>query len=48
MKKRIIISEENYKISEYSTSEWERSVIITCWEHDFELKRYVIDYKDKI
>ena len=41
MKKRIIIKEEDYKV------EWESSVIITCWEHNFEEKIYVIDYKEK-
>ena len=48
MKKKIIISEEDYIISVYSTTEWERSVIITHWEHDFELKHYIIVYTEKI
>lgn len=41
MKKRIIFREEDYDI------EWEKSVIIIRWEHDFEQKIYIIDYKDK-
>lgn len=32
MKKRIIIKEEDYDV------EWEKTVIILRWEHDFEKK----------
>ena len=41
MKKRIIIKENEYSI------EWEKSVIIVRWEHDFEQKIYIIDYMEK-
>lgn len=41
MKKRIIIKEEDYNI------EWEKSVTIIRWEHDFEQKIYIIDYIEK-
>lgn len=44
MKKRIIIKEEDYNTE---WKEWEKTVIITCWEHDFEEKCYIIDYMDK-
>ena len=45
---KIVISEEDYKNSQYSTKEWEQSVIVVKWEHDFEKKQYTIDYKEKI
>jgi len=47
-KHRVIIQEVEYKYSIYSTIEWEQSVVITCWEHNYEEKRYVIDYHEKI
>lgn len=46
MKKQIIISEEDYLGSIYSTYSWEKSVEIVRYEHDFEKKQYVIDYKE--
>ena len=44
---QIVISEEDYKNSQYSTKEWEQSVIIKNWEHDFEKKQYTIIYTEK-
>jgi len=46
-KNRVIINEVEYKYSKYSTIEWEQSVVITCWEHNYEEKCYKIDYHDK-
>ena len=45
MKKRIIIKEEDYDM-DYQ-KEWEKSVIVICWEHNYEDKIYIIDYKNK-
>lgn len=47
MKKQIIIAEKDWEDSIYKTIEWEQSVIIEKWEHDFEEKKYTIDYKEK-
>jgi len=47
MKKQIIIKEEDWNNSIYRTREWEQSVEIIRWEHDYEKKQYVIDYKEK-
>ena len=44
LKKRRIVKEEDY------TKEvmlWERTVNVIRWEHDYELKQYIIDYKEK-
>jgi hypothetical protein len=46
-KNRVIINEVEYKYSKYCTKEWEQSVVITCWEHNYEEKCYKIDYHDK-
>ena len=40
----VTIKEIEYNDSKYSTKEWEQSVIITRWEHNHELKEYVINY----
>jgi len=47
MKKQIIIKEEDWESSIYKTREWEQSVEIIRWEHDYENKQYIIDYKEK-
>jgi hypothetical protein len=46
MKKKIIISESDWKSSIYRTREWERTVNITNWIHDYETKEYIIEYKE--
>jgi hypothetical protein len=38
-------TEDEFK-DKYS-HEWERSIEITYWEHDFENKWYIIKYKNK-
>ena len=43
-KKRIVIKEEEWKDSIYSTVEWEESVTINKWEHDYMKGEYIIDY----
>lgn len=47
MKKQVIIPENEWYNSIYRTLEWELSVNITRWEHDYVKKQYVIDYIDK-
>jgi len=44
--KQIIIKECDWKDSKYRTREWEKTVDIKRWEHDYELKQYVIDYDE--
>ena len=44
--KQIIIKEVDWKDSKYRTREWEKIVDIKRWEHDYELKQYVIDYDE--
>jgi len=44
MKNIIKITEEDWKESKYRTIEWEQSVNITYWEHDFVKKIYIIKY----
>lgn len=41
------IKEEDYKNSKYSTSEWEKRVNITRWEHDYVDKMYRITIRIK-
>lgn len=43
----IIIKEEDWKDSKYRTKEWEDTVIITYWEHNYENKNYIIKWKKK-
>ena len=43
--KQIIVKEADWKKSKYRTREWEQSVEIVRWEHDYEKKQYVINYK---
>ena len=38
----ITVKEEDWKDSKFSTKEWQNRVNITCWEHDFEKKEYII------
>lgn len=47
MKKQVIIKEEDWANSIYRTIEWENSVILLRWEHDYVNKQYIIDYKEK-
>ena len=42
MKKRITIKEKDY----HNYKEWEKSVIVLRWEHDFINHEYSIDYKE--
>lgn len=41
---KYIIKESDWKYSKYKTREWEKTVCIKRWEHDYQLKQYVIDY----
>jgi len=43
MKKKIVIKEEVY--SNYK--DWIKTIDIIRWEHNFETKEYVIEYKEK-
>jgi len=43
----IILPEAEYLVSHYNTKQWEQSVKITNWEHDFEKKQYTIKYTEK-
>jgi hypothetical protein len=43
MKKQITIKEEDY--DKEKQAEWEKTVRIIRWEHDYENKIYVIDYE---
>lgn len=47
MKRQIIIQEEDWSESVYRTKEWEDSVDLIRWEHDYVKKQYIIDFKDK-
>lgn len=44
--KKITIPESEWKSSIYRTKEWEDSVEITYWEHDYMKKIYIIRYKE--
>ncbi len=46
-KKVITIKEEDWNDSEHRTREWEKSVEIVRWEHNYETKEYIITYKEK-
>lgn len=43
----IIVKEEDWDASIYKTLEWEQSVILDRWTHDFELKEYKLEYFEK-
>ena len=45
MKHKIVIKEADYKDSIYNTKEWNRSVKVITWEHNFETKEYIIHYE---
>lgn len=42
----ITFSEEEYKNSSYNTKDWEQSVNITNWEHNYEKGEYIIKYTE--
>ena len=44
--KQVTIKECDWSESKYKTVEWEKSVNITRWEHDFEKGIYIINYND--
>ena len=43
--KTIIIQEKDWKTSVYRTREWERTVNITKWTHEFGI-HYIIEYEE--
>ena len=43
---KLVISEEDYENSQYSTKEWEQLTVIR-WEHNFEEKNYTITFEEK-
>lgn len=45
---KVVVSVFDWDDSIYKTIEWEQSVTIKRWEHDYILKQYVIDYEEKI
>jgi hypothetical protein len=47
MTEQIRIKEQKYKTSKYNTKDWENSVTIIRWEHNYENSEYIIDYKQK-
>lgn len=47
LKKKITVQEKDWATSKYRTREWEQSVKIITWEHDYEKKQYVIIYNEK-
>jgi hypothetical protein len=47
MEKILILSSADYINSYYNTKEWEQSVKLIRWEHDYELEKYTIKYEDK-
>lgn len=47
MKKKVIIKEEDWETSVYPTKEWNDSVEVMKYEHDYEKKEYIIEYKEK-
>lgn len=42
---RIVIPEAEWDESPYKTPEWENSVQIKMWEHNYENKEYIIVYE---
>jgi hypothetical protein len=46
MEKVIVISEQDWPTSIYKTKEWEQSVRILRWEHDYVKKCYIINYEE--
>jgi hypothetical protein len=47
MKNKIVLSGDEWRTGEYHTIEWEQSVKILNWEHDFEKDTYTIIYEEK-
>lgn len=47
MKKKIIITEEDWVSSIYQTKAWNDSVQVVRYEHDYERNEYIIEYKEK-
>lgn len=47
MKTKIIITGDEYRNSKYSTPEWEKSVEISYWEHNYEEDTYTIVYNER-
>lgn len=45
--KQVIINETDWKDSIYRTVKWEQSVEIVRWEHDYDKKIYIINYKER-
>lgn len=45
--KQVIVKEVDWANSKYRTREWEQSVEIVRWEHNYEKKQYIIDYNEK-
>jgi hypothetical protein len=46
-KTQVIVTENDWPTSIYRTKEWEQSVKIIRWEHDYVNKIYIIDYETK-
>ena len=46
--KVLIIEAEDYPTSIYITKEWEQSVKIVNWEHNYETNQYIIKYEEKL
>lgn len=45
---KVVIKEADYAASIYNTKEWENSVKVLVWEHDFEKKIYTIIFEEKL
>lgn len=43
----LVIGEQDWDSCIYKTREWEQSVIVDKWTHDYELKQYIIAYFEK-
>lgn len=46
MKKKVIIEAADWPDSPYNTKEWENSVKVVNWEHDFEKSIYTIIFEE--
>jgi len=46
-KYKITINESDWSDSKYRTKEWEQSIDMTEWIHDWEKKIYIISWNDK-
>ena len=44
---KVIVNESDWDESEYRTREWEQSVKIIRWEHNYEENVYIIEYEPK-